>query len=85
MFWLYLSTDPSLSIVDYISKIGVVALLALIIYGGVKQWWVFGWLYKQERQEKQEWKDIALRSQKVADHSTTITEKLVDGRTNDSS
>lgn len=72
--------DPTLSVLDYISKAGFIGLLLVIIYGGMKQWWVFGWLYKQERDEKEEWKNVALRSQHIATASTNIGEKLAEDK-----
>lgn len=47
-------TDP-VQFVTWVSSLanslGVVALLLLIIIGGYRRWWVFGWLYDQKVQE----------------------------------
>lgn len=56
-------------ILQVLQSAGVIGLLAMIVWGGYKQWYVFGWQYReamerveQERQEGIEWKDLALRS-----------------------
>lgn len=61
------------SFLDYLSRAGVVIFLIIVIYGGYKRWWVFGWTYKESerryegmRQEKDAWRDTALESAKVA-------------------
>lgn len=53
---------------------GVAALLIIIIMGGVKRWWVFGWVFhdlnmrhETLRNEKNEWKELALHSTNLAD------------------
>lgn len=53
-----------LSIVD---KGGVVALLILILLGGVRRWWVFGWVYREEKERSQEWRSLALSGTKIAE------------------
>lgn len=39
---------------------GVVALLLLILIGGNRGWWVFGWQYQAMLKEAEEWKEIGL-------------------------
>lgn len=46
---------------------GLAFVYFLIIYGGYKQWWVWGWLYKQAIQERDQWKDAALKSTSLAE------------------
>ena len=48
------------------SRLSVVALLMLIIWGGYKKWWVFGWTYQQSEREKEEWKATALQLAGIA-------------------
>lgn len=40
---------------------GMVALLLLILIGGNRGWWVFGWQYRAKDKEGEEWKELALR------------------------
>lgn len=62
----------------YISQAGVLGLLTVIIFGGYKKWWVFGWIYKdaeartaKAEQERDDWRDLAL-------HGTSLAEQTVD-------
>lgn len=74
--------DPG-SIFDWIQSGGIIGLLAFILIGGARKWWVFGWQYKdlQDRcgkveQSNEMWMQLALRS-------TNVTEKLVDSHASD--
>lgn len=65
-------------ILNVIPDLGVVALLTIIIYGGFRKWWVFGWTHNEllERHEKlredrDKWQDIAMRSNNLVE---TLTE-----------
>lgn len=58
---------------DYISRASVIVFLIVVIYGGYKRWWVFGWVWKDLDQrcddiakEKDAWRETALESSKVA-------------------
>jgi hypothetical protein len=62
----------------YVSQAGVLGFLIIVLYGGYKKWWVFGWLYRESEartvkteKERDDWRDIAL-------HGSTIAEKTVD-------
>lgn len=57
----------------YVRDGGVIFLLFTILYGGYRQYWVFGWQYRevlareQEWQRReQEWKQIAFRGTQSA-------------------
>jgi len=54
-------------ILDIISQAGVVGILVIILAGGLRQWWVFGWLYRATIEERNEWKQIALRGVNLAE------------------
>lgn len=67
----------ALTIWDVVSRGGLPAAMALIIWSGVKQLWVWGWLYRdaisridQMRLERDEWKSLALRSTHLAQEAT---------------
>jgi hypothetical protein len=71
---------------DYISRIGVVAILVISHYGFHKRWWVWGYDYEdlvkrhemmRERLSKTEdqvqaWKEQALTGGRIAAGATTI-------------
>lgn len=67
------TTNPS-TIFDYIQSGGLIGLFIIILWGGIKKWWVFGWQYNElkERQVKMGeelngWKELALRSTNLAE------------------
>lgn len=62
----------------YLSQAGVLGLLGIVIFGGYRQWWVFGWQYKEAKaridkaeKERDDWRDLAL-------HGTSLAEQTVD-------
>jgi hypothetical protein len=54
---------------------GVTVLTLLLLFGGWKKWWVFGWYAKDKEAEAAEWKAIALRGTAVAERVAKIAEK----------
>lgn len=65
-------------ILKYVSQGGVLGLLFFILIGGYRQWWVFGWQYKESEErtgkaekERDDWRDLAL-------HGTNLAEQTVD-------
>jgi hypothetical protein len=46
---------------------GVVAVLLTILVTGLKRMWVPGWRYQEVLKERDEWKEIALRSTNLAE------------------
>lgn len=73
---MLLATD-SMTFLDYVSRAGVVVILIIILYGGWKKWWVFGWQYRECVDEKNEWKQAALRSTHIGEAVVAATEHLV--------
>jgi hypothetical protein len=53
---------------------GVPFILFLIIVTGQRQMWVWGYLYRQERAEKEEWKRMALDGTSLARVATSKAE-----------
>lgn len=51
---------------------GTLVLALLILFGGWKRWWVFGWHYAEVAKEKDEWKAAALRSTKAVETVATV-------------
>ena len=59
-----MSLDTVLSLIE---RGGMLALLLVIIGGGARQAWVFGWVYRQMLLERDEWKTIALKGLETLD------------------
>lgn len=62
---------------DYINTGGVIGLFTLILVGGFRRWWVWGWAYKdmeaakaRVEQERDDWRQLAL-------HGTSLAEQTV--------
>ena len=62
-------------ILNFVDKGGTIGLLVVILIGGMRAWWVWGWLYREVVEEKNEWKDIALRGIISAEEAVDIVEK----------
>lgn len=73
-----LAASEEINLLDYVSRAGVVVMLVLILYGGWRKWWVFGWQYRDCVEEKNEWKAVALKSTHIADAAATAGEHLVE-------
>lgn len=56
------------SVWSLVDKGGVVALLVIILLGGVRRWWVFGWTYREEVERGKEWRELALTGTRIAEH-----------------
>lgn len=74
---MIIAASESMTFLDYVSRGGVIVLLVLILYGGWKKWWVFGWQYRECVDEKNEWKFAALKSTHIAESAAVVGEHLV--------
>lgn len=72
---------------EKISQAGTPVLLAFVLYGGYKKWWVWGWILEDseadfEKQlsksdsEKETWKNLALENIAIANRATDEGERL---------
>lgn len=67
------------TIFSVLDKGGVLALLILILFSGVRKWWVFGWVYREEKERSAEWKDLALSGTRIAEHMASRRRDSSDG------
>ena len=67
--------------IKFIGDVGVLGLLILIIYGGIKQKWVYGWQYREIVADRDEWKQIALRGTALAEQATHVASEKAPGAT----
>lgn len=65
-------------IASFISDAGVVGLLVAVILGGLKQLWVWGWLYKDKVRECDEWKLLALEGLQAAHTGASVAERVLE-------
>lgn len=43
-------------VVDYVVRGGLAVFLLLVIVGGAREWWVFGWTFRAVKAERDDWK-----------------------------
>jgi hypothetical protein len=67
------------TLVEFLSKGGLVGVLVAILIAGMKGYWVWGWSYKeclererQLRQERDEWRDLAVHGMDLADRGINL-------------
>lgn len=59
-----------MNLVEFISIIdrgGVLVLLVVIIWGGIRGWYVWRWQYKQLEQDRDWWRSTAMRSVQITE------------------
>lgn len=73
MHLLFDNGAAPITLLDYLSRGSVITFLIIIVYGGYKRWWVFGWVHQDalERidvitREKNAWRETALKSSNIA-------------------
>lgn len=59
---------------------GLLVALLIIIFTGMKGMWVFGWYVRELRDDRDEWKEAALRGTRVAERVVSVHEKERDQR-----
>jgi hypothetical protein len=57
---------------DTVARLGALGFALIVIFAGARGVWVWGWLYRQERDEKEEWKRLALQGTDMADAATKV-------------
>lgn len=63
-------------IIDLITSGGIVAMLIILLFGGSRQWWVFGWQYDQMREDRDHWRELALHGSDLASRAVdTLTRR----------
>ena len=67
---------PGVEVISWIRDGGIIGLLVLIVLGSVRQWWVPGWHYRQTLQERDEWRNLAMRGTEHTEKSLTVAEEI---------
>jgi hypothetical protein len=62
-------------LLDILSQGGILGLLVLIIYGGYKRYWVWGWSYSDKVREADEWKRLALSGTALAEKAIGVAKR----------
>lgn len=64
-----------INIIDSVNNISIIGLLLFIIYTGFKGMWVFGIAYSEMKKEKEEWKELALKSHFINEKTISMINK----------
>lgn len=64
-------------LLHWANRLTVTGLLFLILYGGSRGWWVFGWQYRLKVEEAAEWKRLALAGTQLAATATETAGRAV--------
>jgi hypothetical protein len=64
-------------LLDILNRGGLVFVAVLILYGGAKRYWVWGYQLREAQSERDEWKAMALRSADISARATSTTAQVV--------
>lgn len=54
----------------------VVFLIVGVVLGGLKKWWVFGWVYQEKVNDKEYWQGIAVKGLNIGQDAVKAAAKL---------
>jgi hypothetical protein len=66
-------------LIDLASKVSLAVVLMIIIAGGVTGYWVPGTTYREALDEKNQWRDLALKGTKLAEAGAPFSVKMMAG------
>jgi hypothetical protein len=69
------AADPTGGLLDFLQKGGVLGLLVLIVLSGARGWWVFSWQYRDLKQDRDDWKQLALSATRTGEKVADAVEK----------
>lgn len=58
--------DPE-ALTTFLRDAGVIGVLVIIIVGGIKKLWVWGWQYREMERDRDFWRDTALRALNISE------------------
>ena len=60
--------EPSaVELIGKLQSLGTTSLLLLVLIGGFRQWWCWGWQLRTMQEDRDFWRDAALRSTSLAE------------------
>ena len=59
---------------------GLLVALLVIIFTGMKKKWVFGWYAREILEDRDEWKQAALRATTIGERVVTVHERQEDDK-----
>jgi hypothetical protein len=64
------------TILDVVQKTGTIGILLILMWGGYTQKWVFGWVFVQMREDRDRWRDLALRGTELGTRSVALAQAM---------
>lgn len=66
-------------VLDWFAQLGpgVIPMTLLILYGAIREYWVWGYVFRRELKEKEYWRDMALSNLGLIERSVTTAEEAV--------
>lgn len=55
----------------------LVFLLVGVVWGGIKQWWVFGWQYREATRDRDDWRSLAMQGTSAADKTADVAKAMI--------
>jgi hypothetical protein len=58
-------------------RLTIIGLLIVALVTGAREVWVFGWYYRQMRDDRDEWRDLARRGTGMAEKAVDVAQKKI--------
>jgi hypothetical protein len=67
------------NVLTYLNELGpsIIPITVLVLVGAVREWWVWGYVFRREVAEKEFWRDKALDHLGLAEVSLTAAEDVL--------
>lgn len=73
-----LTQTPTNDVFSLLADASGPMLMAIIIWGAIKEWWVPGAVFRRVLAERDEWKTLALASRQLTERTVNVAETIVD-------
>jgi hypothetical protein len=61
-------------LLSVVSDGGVIGLLLVVLVGGARAWWVWGWVYRASVRDRDMWRRLALSGTNLAERTLRLAE-----------
>jgi len=75
---MLIQTTPQVPVDVLLGPYGLLGfLIFVVVLGGLRRWWVYGWQWQAERDEKLYWRDVALKALGTAEEASKVAHTAV--------
>lgn len=64
--------ETGVQIAEWVQTLGLTGGLLVVLWGGAKGWWVFGWQYNAVVQDRDYWRAQALKTTELAEKGLAL-------------